>query len=54
MPGPIVIAELIQKGIEAKKPKARYSAGYLAAPTLFMRKILSDRLMDKAIMSQLK
>lgn len=53
-PGPIIIAELIRKGIEAKRPKARYSAGYLAAPSLFLRKILSDRLMDKAIMSQIK
>jgi short-subunit dehydrogenase len=53
-PEPIVIAELIKKAIEAKKPKARYSAGYMAAPVLFLRKILSDSLMDKAIMSQLK
>ena len=51
---PIVIAELIKKAIEAKKPKTRYSAGYMAAPVLFLRKVLSDNLMDKAIMSQLK
>ncbi len=53
-PEPIVIAELIKKAIEAKKPKTRYVAGYMAAPALFMRKLLSDHLMDKAIMSQLK
>lgn len=51
---PTVIAELIKKAIEAKKPKTRYSAGYMAATVLFMRKVLSDNLMDKAIMSQLK
>jgi short-subunit dehydrogenase len=53
-PEPTIIAELIRKAIETKKPKTRYSAGYMAAPTLFLRKVLSDRLMDKAIMSQIK
>ena len=53
-PEPIIIAELIQKAIEAKNPKARYSAGYMARPALFMRKILSDKLMDKVILSQIK
>jgi len=53
-PEPVIIAELIKKAIEAKRPKARYSAGYMAAPALFMRKILSDRLMDAMIMSQVK
>jgi short-subunit dehydrogenase len=51
-PGPIVIAELIQKAIEARRPRARYSAGYLAKPVLFMKKILSDRMFDQMIMSQ--
>ncbi len=54
IPGPEVIAELIKKAIEAKKPKARYAAGYLAKPLLFMRRILSDGLMDKMIMSRMK
>lgn len=51
---PVVIASLIKKAIEVRKPKARYSAGYLAKPTLILRKLLSDRLMDKLIMSQVK
>lgn len=53
LPEPIVIAELIYKALKAKKPKARYVAGYLAKPTLFMRKILSDKWMDELIMSQI-
>jgi len=53
-PEPIIIAELIKKGIEAKKPKARYSAGYMAAPALFMARFLPDGLKDKVMMSQVK
>lgn len=52
--GPIIIAELIKKAIEAKHPKTRYVAGYMAKPGLFMRKILSDKMMDRLIMSQIK
>jgi short-subunit dehydrogenase len=51
---PIVIAELILKAIEAKKPKFRYIGGYMAKPALTARKLLSDRLFDKMIMSQMK
>jgi NAD(P)-dependent dehydrogenase (short-subunit alcohol dehydrogenase family) len=51
---PIVIVNLVRKAIEAKKPKTRYSGGYMAALILFMRKILSDRAFDKMLMSQLK
>ncbi|MEE1964321.1 oxidoreductase [Allomuricauda taeanensis] len=50
---PIEIAKLIKKGIEAKCPKARYAAKN-AKPFLIMRKILSDRLFDKMLMSQMK
>jgi NAD(P)-dependent dehydrogenase (short-subunit alcohol dehydrogenase family) len=53
-PGPEIIAELIYKAIEAKTPKTRYVAGYMAKPAIFMRKVLSDRMMDKVLMSQLK
>lgn len=54
IPGPIVIAKLIRKGIEAKNPKTRYSGGKMASTILFMSKILPDKIMDKIIMSQLK
>lgn len=51
---PIVIAELIKKGIEAKKPKTRYVGGTMAKPMLFMRKMLPDKLFDRILMSQMK
>lgn len=51
---PIVIAKLIRKGIEARNPKTRYAGGAMAKPMLFMRKVLSDKLFDKILMSQMK
>ncbi len=50
----IVIAKLIEKAITVDKPKARYSAGYMAKPALLSKKLLSDRMFDKVMMSQLK
>jgi Short-chain dehydrogenases of various substrate specificities len=43
---PDVIAKLIEKAITVKRPKARYVGGMLAKPTVFLRKILSDRMFD--------
>lgn len=51
---PIVIAKLIKKAIEAKHPKTRYIGGTMAKPMLFLRKLLSDKLFDKMVMSQMK
>lgn len=51
---PIVIARLIKTGIEANKPKTRYIGGYMAKPMLFLRNILSDKMFDRIIMSQIK
>jgi short-subunit dehydrogenase len=51
---PIVIARLIKKGIEASKPKTRYAGGSMAKPLLFLRKIFSDKLLDRLIISQTK
>lgn len=51
---PIVIAKLIKKGIEAKNPKTRYIGGAMAKPMLFMRSILSDKMFDRIVMSQMK
>jgi NAD(P)-dependent dehydrogenase (short-subunit alcohol dehydrogenase family) len=51
---PDVITKLVRKAIDAKNPKTRYSGGFMAGPLLFLRKILSDRMMDKLFMSQLK
>ncbi|CAM4221396.1 Short-chain dehydrogenase [Pedobacter westerhofensis] len=54
LPEPVVIAELIKESIEAESPKTRYTGGYMAKPMLFLRNILSDRMMERLIMSQLK
>ena len=51
---PIVIAKLIKEGIEASNPKTRYIGGAMAKPMLFMRSILSDKLFDRMVMSQMK
>ena len=51
---PSVIANVISKAINAKKPKTRYVAGKMAKPLMFMRKRLSDRMFDRIIMSQVK
>jgi short-subunit dehydrogenase len=51
---PIVIANLVRKAIDAKKPKTRYSGGYMAKLGLFMRWLLPDRTFDKMLMSQIK
>lgn len=53
-PEPIIIADLILKAVTDKKPKARYVAGAMAKPILFLRKYLSDAMMDRIIMSQMK
>lgn len=51
---PITIAQLIKEGIEASKPKTRYIGGAGTKVMLFMRKILSDKLFDRMVMSQMK
>jgi NAD(P)-dependent dehydrogenase (short-subunit alcohol dehydrogenase family) len=54
IPGPGVIARLVKSAISARKPKTRYAGGYMARPALLMRKLLSDRLFSKMMMSQIK
>lgn len=50
---PEVISRLVSKAIAAKKPKTRYSGGYMAKPALFFRRWVGDRTMDKILLSQL-
>jgi NAD(P)-dependent dehydrogenase (short-subunit alcohol dehydrogenase family) len=54
MPEPVVIAKLVFKAISAEKPKTRYHAGFMAGPILMAKKILSDRLFDRMMMSQVQ
>ena len=50
---PKVITDLVKQAINAKKPKTRYSGGYMAKMALFMRALLPDRTFDKFMMGQL-
>jgi hypothetical protein len=54
VPGPDVIARLVKRAIDAKRPKTRYLGGFMAKPAMLMKKILSDRMFDKMMMSQIK
>lgn len=49
-----VIADVMVKAINAKRPKTRYVAGKMAKPLMFIRKYFGDRIFDMALMSQLK
>jgi len=51
---PVVIARVIKKAIESKHPKTRYAAGGGAKLILFLRSILSDRMFDRLLLSQIK
>ncbi|MDW7691358.1 oxidoreductase [Flammeovirgaceae bacterium SG7u.111] len=51
---PEIIANLINKAITSRKPKTRYIGGFMAKPLLFLRKVLSDKQMDKMILGQFK
>ncbi len=44
-----VIGKAILKAVTARKPKTRYVAGYMAAPVLFLRHWLSDRMFDRIV-----
>jgi hypothetical protein len=54
MPPPQVISDLIVKALRTKRPRARHHGGMLAGPMLFLRRYLSDRLFDRAIMLALR
>ncbi len=46
---PSLIADVIVKAVESRRPKIRYAVGYLAKPILLARRILGDRLYDRMI-----
>lgn len=51
---PELIAKAIVKAIEAKKPKTRYIAGKMAKTLIFSRWLLSDKLFDWVVGSEIK
>ena len=48
---PTVIAEMILKAVTAQRPKTRYTVGYMARPTILLRRLLSDRTFDRVVRS---
>jgi NAD(P)-dependent dehydrogenase (short-subunit alcohol dehydrogenase family) len=50
-PPPKVITDLIVRALKAKRPATRYHGGQLAGPLLFLRRVLSDRMLDALIMA---
>lgn len=50
---PSLIANVVAKAIQAKRPATRYTAGKYAAPMIFIRKWFGDRIFDRVIMSQM-
>ncbi len=52
--GPEVVAKTIAEAIAAHKPKTRYATGAFSSTILTLRKLLSDRMFDKMILSQVK
>lgn len=51
---PIVVARTIARAINAKRPKTRYATGGGAKMILFLRRILSDKMFDKVMLSLMK
>jgi len=48
---PIVIAKVINKAMDARNPKTRYAAGAYSRIGIFLRKIMTDKMFDRFILS---
>ena len=48
-----MIADVIVKAVKARRPKTRYVAGKYARQLLTLRKLVSDRMFDRIIKSQI-
>ncbi len=46
---PDVVARVIAKAAQVRRPKTRYAMGFSARPALFMRRFLPDRVFDRII-----
>ncbi len=51
---PIVVARTIVKAATVRHPKTRYATGGGAKPILLLRKLLSDRMFDKLMLSMMR
>ncbi|MXQ08460.1 SDR family NAD(P)-dependent oxidoreductase [Alphaproteobacteria bacterium GH1-50] len=50
---PREITDLLMQAVRAERPKPRYSAGYMARPSMMMRRLLPDRWFDRLLRSQI-
>jgi len=48
---PSVVSDVIVKIVKSKNPKTRFVAGYMSKTILFLRKVTTDKMFDKLIMS---
>lgn len=46
---PEVIGKVILKAVTARNPKTRYAKGFMAKPSMFMRKWFGDKVFDRII-----
>lgn len=46
---PGVIADTVLDAVTARRPRTRYASGYMARTSLFLRRVLSDRMFDRVI-----
>lgn len=46
---PSVIAKTIVRAVDSKRPKTRYVAGSMSKISIFMRRVLSDRMFDRVV-----
>lgn len=44
-----VVSRAICKAVLSRRPKTRYAVGFMSRPSIFFRKILSDRFFDRII-----
>jgi short-subunit dehydrogenase len=54
MPPPQIITDLLVKAIESKRPRTRYHGGATAGVTLFLKRILPDRMFDRLMMKAMQ
>jgi hypothetical protein len=49
-PPATIVSDMVMRAIRASHPAPRYSGGLGARPMLFLRRILSDRMLDRLTM----
>ncbi len=52
-PGPDVVAEVIHRAVAAPRPQARYAVPADSRVLILMKRLLADRLLDRAILRQM-